>query len=76
LRELSVALIEMAHTNVESAFEFARQAVAAQTPADIINLWSTHVPRQLQRLTQQANEPAEVGQKLVKRSAPSITPDG
>jgi len=76
LRELSTTLIEMAHANVESAFEFARQAVAARTPGDIVNLWGTHIPSQLQRLTQQASALAELGQKLASRTAPSITPDG
>lgn len=76
LRELSVTLIEMAHANVESAFDFSRQAVTARTPSEIINLWSTYVPRQLQRLTQQTNELTELGRKLANRSAPSLTPDG
>ena len=75
LRELSVTLIEMAHANVESAFEFARQAAAAQAPSDIVSLFSTHIPKQLQRLAQQSSELAELGRKLVIRSAPSITPD-
>lgn len=75
LRELSVTLIEMAHANVESAFEFARQAAVAQAPSDIVILFSTHIPKQLQRLAQQSNELAELGRKLVIRSAPSITPD-
>jgi hypothetical protein len=76
LRDLNVTLIEMAHANIESVFEFARQAATAKTPSDIVNLWSAHIPKQVQLLSAQMRELTELGQKLASRSAPSITPDG
>jgi hypothetical protein len=76
LRDLNIALIEMAHANIGSAFDFARQAATAQTPADVVNLWSTHIPKQLHRLTEQTRELAELGQKLASQTTASITPDG
>jgi len=75
LRDLNVTLIEMAHANINAAFEFARQAASARTPSDMVNLWSTHLPKQLRLLTEQAKELTELGQKLASRSAPSIMPD-
>jgi glycerol-3-phosphate dehydrogenase len=76
VRDLSVTLLDMAHANIEAAFEFARQAATARTPSDLLNLWTTHVPKQLQQLGAQTKELTELGQKLSGRSAPPITPDG
>lgn len=75
LRHLSVTLIDMAHANIESAFDFARSAATARTPSDIVNLWSTQLPKQLRLLTEQAKELTELGQKLASQSAPSTAPD-
>jgi hypothetical protein len=74
-RDLSITLIDMAHANIESAFEFARQAAAARTPGDLATLWSAHVPKQFELLNAQTKELTDLGQKLAIRSAPSITPD-
>lgn len=74
LQDLSVTLIEMAHANIDAAFEFAHQAATARTPTDIVNLWSTHLAKQLRLITEQAQELAQRGQKLANRSSPPIVP--
>lgn len=74
-RDLGITLIDMAHANIESAFEFARQAATARTPSDLATLWTAHVPKQLELLNTQTKELTELGQKLAVRSAPSIMPD-
>jgi len=56
LRDLSLKLIEMAHTNVDAAFEFAHQAATARTPSEVVDLWSTQLPKQLRVLTEQTRE--------------------
>lgn len=75
LRDLNVKLIEMAHAHFNAAFEFAHQAATARSPSDIVNLWSTHLPRQLRILTEQGRELTELGQKLVSQGSPPIAPD-
>jgi hypothetical protein len=74
LRELSLSLIDMAHANVDSAFEFAREATTLRTPVDIINLWTSHSRKQLELLSEQSKRMTELGQKLATRTAPSIAP--
>lgn len=74
-RDLSIALIDMAHANIESAFQFAREAATARTPGDLTTLWSAHVPKQLELLNAQTKELIELGQKFAIRSAPSMAPD-
>ena len=74
MRDISLKLIEMAHTNMNAAFEFAQQAATARTPSDVVDLWSTQLPKQLRVLTEQTKELTELGQKLASRSAPSIAP--
>ena len=76
LREFSLNLINMSHDNIESAFEFARDATAVRTPADMVNLWNTYTRKQLELLSTQSKKLTELGQKLVTESAPSITPEG
>lgn len=75
-RDLSIKLIDMAHANVESAFDFARQATSARSPGDLVTLWSTQFPKQLELLNAQTKELTELGQKFTARGTPSITPDG
>lgn len=75
VRELSATLIEMAHANIESAFEFAREAATVRTPSDLANLWAKHTRKQLELLSGQTKELTELGQKFAVRSAPSITPE-
>ena len=42
MREYNLKIIDMAHANTEAAFELVRQLAAAQTPSEIIELWTSH----------------------------------
>jgi hypothetical protein len=75
LREISVNLIDMAHANIESAFEFAREAATVRSPSDMVSLWTTHARKQFELLGVQSRKLAELGQHFVAKSAPSITPE-
>lgn len=70
--ELTVTLLDMAHANIEAAFEFARQAANARTSADVVALWTEHVPKQLELLSVQTKQLSELGQRLASRAASSI----
>jgi hypothetical protein len=76
LRELSLNLINMSHDNIEFAFEFARDATAIRTSADMVNLWTTYTHKQLELFSAQSKQLTKLGQKFVTKSAPSITPEG
>jgi hypothetical protein len=74
LREFSLNLIDMAHANIESAFEFARGAATVRTPSDMVSLWTNHTKKQLELLSAQSKKLTELGQSFVAKSAPSIAP--
>lgn len=72
LRELSVTLIGLAQANIQTAFDFARQATAVTTPADMVKLWAEHVPKQLELLSAQTKQLTELGQRMATRAASSV----
>ena len=72
IRALNVKMIEMAHTNVEVAFDLARQLATAKGPSDIMELLTLHARRQFEMLSEQTKELAALGQKMAGESAEPI----
>lgn len=72
VRELSVMLIDLAQVNIEAAFDFTRQAATAKTPADLVTLWTTHVPKRLELLSAQTKQLTELGQRIATRATSSM----
>ena len=69
MRELNASLIEMAQTNTETVFDFARQMAAAKTPSDMVKLWTRHARRQFEMLNEQVKELRVHGEKIAGSSA-------
>ncbi len=67
-RQSTLNLINMSHDNIESAFEFARDATAIRKPADMVNLWTTYTYKQLELFSAQSKQLTELGQKFVTKS--------
>ena len=70
--DFNVKVIDMAHTNVEAFFRFARQLATAKAPSDIMELWTAHARNQFETLTEQTKELSALGQKMGKESAEPI----
>jgi phasin family protein len=72
IRDFNVKMIDMAHTNMEAFFGFARQLATAKAPSDFMELWTAHAQNQFETLTKQAKDLSALGQKMGKESAEPI----
>ncbi len=72
IRDFNVKMIDMARTNAEAVFGFARQLATAKTPSDIVELWTTHARKQFEMLSEQTKELTALGQTMARDSAEPI----
>jgi len=72
IRDFNVKMIDMAQTNAEAVFEFARQLATAKQPSDMVELWTAHGKKQFETLTEQTKELSALGQ-IAGESAEPIT---
>jgi hypothetical protein len=73
MRELNIKLIDMAHANTDAVFELMHDIASAQTPYDVMAIWSAYTKRRFEMMTKQAKEFTEVGQKLARRNTVPFT---
>jgi hypothetical protein len=73
MRELNIKLIDMAHANTDAVFELMHDIASAQTPYDVMAIWSAYTKRRFEMMTKQAKEFTEVGQKLARRNTGPFT---
>jgi hypothetical protein len=65
VRDFNIKMIDVTQANMGAFFEFACQLAIANTPSDIIKLWTEHTRKQFERLTEQSKELTVLGQKVV-----------
>jgi phasin len=70
--DYSAKLLDFIKANTSATFDFAQELVAAKTPAQAMELWSTHTKKQVETLTAQAKELAELAQKIATETAEPI----
>ncbi len=62
--EYSAKLMEFMKSNTSSSLDFAQELLGIKTPAEAMELWTSHTRKQVQTLTSQAKELGELGQKI------------
>ena len=65
-------LIEFAKANTSSSLDFAQDLFGVKTPAEALELWSSHTRKQFETLTAQAKELAELTQKAAAETVEPI----
>jgi hypothetical protein len=70
MRELNVKLIDMAHANVDAAFDLAHEVASAKAPSDLATIWFAHARRQFEMMTKQTRELTELGQRFARNGGP------
>jgi hypothetical protein len=74
MREFNAKLVDIAHANVDEAFDFAHEIVSVQTPSDFMSIWSNHTKRRFEMMTEQMQELSEMGKKIASRhTAPGLS---
>jgi phasin len=70
--DYSAKVLDIVKANTNSAFDFAQELVGAKTPSQAMELWSAHTKKQVETLTAQAKELAELAQKIANETAEPI----
>ena len=70
--EYSAKLIEFFKANTTSSLDFAQELFGVKTPAEAMELWTSHTKKQFETLTAQAKELAELGQKVATETVEPI----
>ena len=77
----SAKVMEFIKANTSSSLDFAQQLFGVKSPAEALELWTSHTKKQLETYTAQAKELAELGQKVatdtvepIKASASKVFP--
>jgi len=70
--EYSTKLMEFMKANTTSTLDFAQQLLGIKSPAEAMELWTSHTRKQVQALTAQAKELGELTQKIAADTAEPI----
>jgi phasin len=68
----SAKVMEFIKANTSSSLDFAQELFGVKSPAEALELWTSHTKKQLETYTAQAKELAELGQKIATESAEPI----
>ena len=68
----SAKLMEFMKANTTSALDFAQELLGVKTPAEALELWTTHAKKQYETFTAQAKELSELGQKVANETVEPI----
>jgi phasin len=68
----SAKLVEFMKANTTASLDFAQELFGVKTPAEALELWTSHTRKQFETLTAQAKELAELGQKVATETVEPI----
>jgi len=70
--EYSTKLVEFMKANTTATLEFAQELLGIKSPAEAMELWTSHARKQAQTLAAQAKELGELTQKIAAETAEPI----
>jgi phasin len=70
--EYTAKLMEFLKANTTSALDFAQELLGVKSPAEALEVWSTHTRKSLETFSAQAKELAELGQKVATETVEPI----
>ena len=71
--EFNLKALDALRTNVNAAFDYTRELLAARTLADAVELSSAHARKQFEVLSAQTRELTETAQKIAPQTAEPLT---
>jgi hypothetical protein len=72
-REYQLKILSAAQANLNAIFEYAQDALQAQSISELMELSTTHSRRQLEAMAQQSREIASAAQKLATDTTRPLT---
>jgi phasin len=70
--EYSAKLMEMMKANTTSTLDFAQQLLGVKSPAEAVEVWTSHTRKQFEALAVQTKELAELTQKIATETVEPI----
>jgi phasin len=70
--DYSTKLMEFMKANTTATLDFAQQLLSIKSPAEVMELWTSHTRKQVQTLSAQAKELGELSQKIAAETAEPI----
>jgi phasin len=70
--EFSATLLDIAKTNINAGFDFAQSLIGVKSPTQMMELWAGFARSQMEALTGQTKQIAELGQKIAAETAEPI----
>jgi phasin len=70
--EYSAKVMEFLKANTTSALDFAQELFSVKTPAEAMELWTSHTRKTFETYTSQAKQLAELGQKVATETVEPI----
>jgi phasin len=68
----SAKLVEFMKANTTASLDFAQELFGVKSPAEALELWTSHTRKQFETLSAQAKELAEIGQKVATETVEPI----
>jgi len=70
--EYSAKLMEIMKANTTATLDFAQELLGVKTPAEAMELWTSHTKKQFETFTAQAKQLAELSQKVATETVEPI----
>jgi phasin len=67
--DYNLKILEIAHTNTSSAFDYAQELLGVKSPAEFVELSIAHARKQCEAMTAQTKELAAIAQKVTTEIA-------
>jgi phasin len=68
----STKVMEFVKANTSTSLDFAQELFGVKSPAEALELWTSHTKKQLETYTAQAKELAELSQKVASETVEPI----
>jgi hypothetical protein len=73
IREFNAKLLDIAQANTMACINFVSELTRVKGPTEAFELWSRHAQSHLQRLSEQSQELATLGQRIASSSTEPLT---
>ena len=73
IREFNIKLLDIAQANMMAGMNFVSELTRVKGPTEAFELWSRHAENHLQRLSEQSQDLAKLGQRIASSSTEPLT---
>jgi phasin len=72
MSEYSTKMLQIVQTNAHANFDFAQSLAGVKSPTEFMELWTSHARQQVETMTTQGRELAELVQKIASEASEPV----